>query len=795
MKISLKWLKNYIPIDLKPQELAHRLTMIGLEVESVVENQSGIQGIIVGEILDVENHPNADKLKICIVNTGDEELSVVCGAPNVEKGTLVPIAKIGAVLADGQKITPATIRGVPSEGMICSERELGLSEDHTGIVILDRNKYKLGELFSNSKKDRDIILDINVTPNRPDCLSLLGIAKEIGIFLDKEVILPDSMVEETKTQVESLADVKINDPDACPRYCARVIQDVRIGPSPEWLKNYLESVGIRSINNVVDVTNFVLMETGQPLHAFDYDLLQGHTIIVRKAKNGEKFTTLDEKEHKLHSDDLLICDGDRAVALAGIMGGLNSEVTKHTRHILLESAYFDSLTIRRSSNRMGLSTEASQRFERGADPNKTLFAINRTAKLLSEVAGGKVSKGVIDVYPKSLQEWKVSLRISRIEHVLGAKIPAQAVKSILAKLGLKIEGDDPLEITVPTSRYDLLNEIDFIEEIVRHYGFDKIEPKLHSTVALNMKRNKEQEFIELIRDVFVGIGFHETLNSSLVSEKHVTIFTPEVKPVVVQNPLSPENAYLRTTLISGLLDTMQWNLNRSIKNLRLFEIGKTFESKGKSLPKESLCISGILTGSTRLKPYWDEKEIQTKFYQLKGVIETILQKLHITSVSYKIASKEGFESDTFVHLAADDDIIGYMGEMNRSSLDGWDIEEAVYGFEIYIDSILGLTPAIIQYSTIPKFPSVKRDLAFVVDESTAVEKLKNGISVEGGRDLIEIDVFDLYRGKQIPVGKKSVAFSLTFLSPDNTLKEDEVDPVISRIIKFLGKEFNAELRS
>jgi len=307
--------------------------------------------------------------------------------------------------------------------------------------------------------------------------------------------------------------------------------------------------------------------------------------------------------------------------------------------------------------------------------------------------------------------------------------------------------------------------------------------------------NKEHKFIELLRDILIGIGFHETLNNSLVSEKHVTIFTPAIKPVLIQNPLSPDTAYLRTTLLSGLLDTMQWNLNRSIKNLRLFEIGKTFESNGKSLPKETLCISGILTGSTRLKPFWDANDIPTKFYQLKGVIETILQKLHINAVSYKNARKDGFESETFVHIKANDDIIGYMGEMNRSSLIGWDIKETVYGFEIFINSLIKFSSANIQYHPISKFPPVKRDLAFVVDESTIVEELKKGISAEGGSDLIGIDVFDLYRGKQIPGGKKSIAFSLTFLSTDKTLTEEEVDPIITRIIKLLGKEFNAELRS
>jgi len=795
MKISLNWLREYIPFDFSAEELAERLTMAGLEVEEIHWIGPSFSGIVVGEVLRVEKHPAAERLKVCTVDTGTEVLSVICGAPNVAEGQRLPVAKVGAILGDGSSIESVSIRGVKSDGMICSERELGLSDDHSGILVLDKKTHSIGDDFSKEFSKRDTVLEINVTPNRPDCLSFLGIAREIGVMVDQKVVNPDVTVEETNKLANDGISVEVVDSQACPRYSARIVYDVKIAPSPQWLKTKLESVGIRSINNVVDVTNYVLMETGHPLHGFDYDLIQRKKIIVRKAERGEVFTTLDGTARTLTPDDLLICDEDRGVALAGIMGGLNSEISEYTQNVLLESAYFDPMTIRKTAKRLGLSTEASQRFERGADPNNTLYAVDRAARLLAKIAGGKVARGVVDVYPNELKPWKVLLRPSRIPVVLGSDIPRKTVLYILQKLDLLVEDTDPIQVTVPTFRPDLTREIDLIEEIVRHYGYEKIEPRLYSNVALTYSSNKEPDFAETVRDIFVGLGFMETISNSLVSKDHVSYITPEVLPVVVKNPLSPETAFLRTSLIPNLLDSIRWNKNHSTNNLRLFEIGRAFRANRKSLPDEKIFVTGALSGYLRSKSFWREKDREVDFFHLKGVIENLMERLHISGFYFVPANHAALENASATAISYNSAEIGLFGEIKKAILERWDIDERVFVFEIDLKELFSSLLVGKKYTPIPKFPSVRRDLAVVVDEKVPVNSIKKVIREVGGKKLISVDLFDLYRGKQIPSGKKSVAFSLTFLSQARTLKEEEVDPVVSSIVNALGRSFSASLRS
>lgn len=521
MNINLNWLREYIPFDFTVEELVDRLTMVGLEIEETWQVEPLFRGVVVGDIVRVEKHPAADKLKICRVDVGGEVLSIVCGAPNVSEGQRVPVARIDAVLGEDRVIESVTIRGVQSEGMICSEQELGLGDNHSGILVLNKSKYVVGADFRENSTGKDMVLEINVTPNRPDCLSHLGIAREVGVIIGKKSFRPNDTVKESERPVEEWITIDIEDPRACPRYCARVVYDITVEPSPLWLKTRLESVGIRSINNVVDVNNYVMMETGQPLHGFDYDLVKGKRIIVRKAWLGEIFVTLDSEERRLTPEDLLICDGERGIALAGVMGGLNSEVSERTQCVLLESAYFDPMTIRKTAKRFGMTTEASMRFERGADPNNTLYAINRAAQLLYQVAGGKAAQGVFDVYPQPIKDWEVSLRFSRIPIVLGTEISREKVISILKGLGLGVKGNEPIRVTVPTFRPDLKGEIDLIEEVIRHHGYEKVEPNLGSTLSLNYLQNREQNLTEEVRDILVGLGFLEALNNSLVSKEHV----------------------------------------------------------------------------------------------------------------------------------------------------------------------------------------------------------------------------------------------------------------------------------
>ena len=562
MKVSIDWLKQYVPFDLSVEELADRLTMVGLEVEEIHRNSPVFEGIVVGRIIRVENHPNADKLHLCTVDVGDAHLPIVCGAPNVAENQMVPVARVGAVLPGDKRIRKAKLRGVLSEGMICSEDELGISDNHDGILVLDEKAYRVGQPFGGESKMGSATLEVNITPNRPDCLSHIGVAREISVIVGENYTMPDDSVVEGDEATEALISVEIKDVEACPRYTARVVQDVQIGSSPAWLRERLESVDIRSINNVVDITNYVLMETGQPLHAFDYDLVQGRKIIVRKARDGESFTTLDDVERKLNGDDLLICDGERGVALAGVMGGQNSEVSDRTKTVLLESAYFHPVSIRKTAKRHGLSTEASHRFERGCDPNNTIYAVNRAAKLLHEIAGGSVAKGIVDAYPQTITPWEVALRPSRVASVLGEGVPRKTMIAILEGLDLKTSGEEPIHVSIPTFRPDLTREIDLIEEIVRHYGFDCIQPRLTSTISLTPSSDSGQDAHETFKDLLVGMGFMEIYTNTLVSQKHASLISG-LEPIPLQNPVSPETAFLRTSLIPSLLDAVQWNIHRS----------------------------------------------------------------------------------------------------------------------------------------------------------------------------------------------------------------------------------------
>ncbi|MBN2102457.1 phenylalanine--tRNA ligase subunit beta [bacterium] len=794
MKISLNWLKSYIDFECDPNSLAHKLTMVGLEVEEIQPIEPPFSNVVVGYVISVKKHPNADKLSVCQVDIGSEKLSVVCGAPNVREGILVPVVKTGGHVGE-MNVKEVKIRGVVSRGMICSERELGLSDNHKGILILDKNSQTPGKPFLEEMQKSDTVLQIDVTPNRPDCLSHIGIAREVGTIFGKSLRIPSEHVETTDIPIDSLADVTIQDQDACPRYTVRIVKDVQIAPSPDWLQSRLQSVGIRSINNVVDITNFVLMETGHPLHAFDYDYIEQHKIIVRKAKKGEKFITLDDTERILTVDDLLICDGRRPVALAGIMGGQNSEVSDTTKHILLESAYFDSMTIRKSARRLVMSTEASQRFERGADPNGTLYAINRAASLIAEFANGKVVEGTIDVYPRPIKPLSISLRSSYLKRVLGVEIPDDTVVTILNDLGLECKSiHHPITVSVPTYRPDLQNEIDLVEEVVRHYGFEHIPANTINHIQLTTNRNEAQENTELIRDIFCGLGFAEVWNNTLVSESHVKSLTPNIKPISIQNPLSPETQYLRTSGIASILDNLQWNLNRGERNLRFFEIAQTFQYDTEKCGLEKWMIVGGLTGECFPKPYWKNKSITVDFYHLKGLLGSFLSRLQIPDITFQTTNDHLFE-DNSAAIYSKKKKIGIFGEFQKHLIECWSLKQQAYGFQLDFEALTEEIPKITKYKDIPKYPAVKLDLAMIVDECVSSEQMIDAIFKSGGKLVAQVDIFDVYRGKPLKENEKSVAFALTFISKDRTLREDEINPVFDKIIQNLSNKFHASLRS
>lgn len=795
MKISLQWLRDYISFDFNPKELAQRLTMAGFEVETIQSLGPSFEGIVVGEVVQTEAHPNADKLKICKVNLGSEMKTVVCGAPNVQTGQVVPFAPVGSRLDGKRVIESVSIRGIRSEGMICSERELGLSDDHQGILVLDKERYTPGTLFENNSMLRDTVFDLIVTPNRPDALSHFGISREIGVMVGRTPVFPKIQLNETGAPIDQLIQVDIHDTEKCPHYSVRQVNHVHIGPSPKWLVNRLEAVGMRSINNIVDITNFVMLETGQPLHAFDADLIAGKRILVRCASEGEPFVTLDDQKHLLSSNDLLICDSEKGIALAGVMGGLNSEISERTRTILLESACFHPMTTRRTAKRLGIHTEASQRFERGTDPGSTVYAVNRAAKLISELAGGTVARGVLDVYPGRTESTEVTLEESRLSGLLGITIPEERILSILSGLGFEIKEKKPLRVIVPTFRRDISKDVDLIEEIIRHYGFDKIEPRLQTRLFLSDQRNLEQELCETIRDILSGFGLNEVLNNSLVSLKHVSAFGRNSIAVAIQNPLSPENSLLRTGLIPGLLDSVSWNRNRSESNLKFFEIGRIFHQDKAVLPKEEHVLACVLTGSWTCKPYWGHKNRPVDFYDLKGLLDSFWKRLHLGPVQYHPTPVFGFQAESTLSIRIGNNEIGYLGEITGTVCMQWDIPSPVFACELDIQAILSALPKKILYESIPRYPSVHRDLAFVVDLSVPAMDIRTAIFKSGGQWLQTADPFDLYCGKQIPSGKRSIAFSLEFYSLERTLSETDVDPFVQSIIQQVQKQFKATLRS
>jgi phenylalanyl-tRNA synthetase beta chain len=795
MKIAISWLKEHIRHPISVRELADRLTMTGLEVESI-ENEGGrFQGVIAGQVTAVEAIPNASKLRLCKVDIGGETVSVVCGAPNVREGIRVPVAVAGAVLPGDLRIGKAVIRGVESAGMICSAMELGLGEDRSGIMELDPGRFKPGDAFTGESGDSDAVLEINVTPNRPDCLSVIGIAREVGVIFRTQILRPASPAVKTAASPPKPVEIRIEAPEACPRYSARLIEGVRIGPSPAWLQERLASVGMNAINNVVDVTNFVMMESGQPLHAFDFDLLEGGGITVRKAGVAGEFVTLDGQKRQLLPDDLLICDMKRPVALAGVMGGLNSEVSAGTARILLESAYFDPMTIRRTARRLGMSSEACQRFERGIDPNGTVNALNRAVALIIENAGGSAQSDVLDVYPRAITPREIALRRERLNLVLGMTVPEPDLLRILSGLGLHVSGTHPFQVTVPTFRPDLKEEIDLIEEVIRHYGYDMIEPREMTRQPVSLEINREQECTERIRDIFSGMGFVEAWNNSLVSRAHTEFFFEKTNPVAIQNPLSPETAFLRTSLLPGLLESVRWNHNRSAFDLRMFEIGRVSQVKNGPLPEERALVAGVLTESAGTKGYWKSKSPKMDFFTLKGSLQALVKTLHVRAPAFSAGKARGLTDETATLLKAGPSILGTFGEISPAVLGDFGIDEKVFAFELDLTAVMESSVEAPLYRPIPKFPSVRRDLAVVVTDDVPAGDVEETLQRNGGSLLQSAELFDEYQGRQIPEGKKSLAFSLLFSAPDRTLKEEDIEPVLQEIVRSLENAHGASLRA
>jgi len=793
MKVTYDWLKNYTDFDIQPEELVHTLTMLGLEVDSFTTGTAVSDGIVVGEVVAKSPHPQADRLSVCDVKTGSETLQIVCGAPNVAVGQKVPVAVAGSQLPSGARIEQVKIRGVESRGMICSEAELGLSNRSDGIMVLNGNA-NVGAALQDVLGEPEVTIDVDVTPNRPDCFGAIGIAREIATVTENELVKPTINIKEGKKEIDALFAVEILDTEKCPRFTARFIGNVAIKPSPWWLVKKLEAVGIRSINNVVDVTNYVMMETGHPLHAYDYDLLAGERIVVKCAKAGERFITLDGIEHVLNDECLMICDGEKAVGVAGIMGGQNTEVSQNTKNILLECAYFDPRNIRRTSKHLEKSTEASKRFERGVDPNGLLYALDRATQLIADLAMGEVAQGVIDVYPREIRPASITLQLSEVKRLLGITIPQKTVVDILRRLGFEVAEKQDLEVSVPTFRPDVTRPADLIEEIARIYGYDNIPADCTAFIDQLAPVNEDEGFQRKVAASLQGLGFSEVTTYNLVSRREAGLLAPDANLVELINPLSEELSVLRPCMLPGLLRSLRWNLNRKITDVKIFEIGTEFSKSGETVTERTR-ISAVLTGSL-FRNNWKRRAEAVDFFDLKGYVEQLLARNYVPEFQFEPLDTDGVVNPKqALAVKVGDVTVGKLGQVQTAILKAFDIDQEVFMFDLDYRAVRESVRSHRTFEPIPKFPAVVRDLALLVDREVAVEALQREMMATGGEYLRDVEVFDVYLGEQVAREKKSVAFKLTFQSAERTLVEEEVDASLRAILSALSKGFACELRS
>ena len=797
MNVTLNWLKNYIDFEFSPTELADRLTMLGIEVESVKHMGADLEGVVVGSVTSMRPHPNADKLVLCQVDTGGpEELQIVCGAPNVREGMLSPVATIGATLPVGLTIKRAKLRGETSEGMLCSEKELGLSDAAAGLMELPTD-IPLGTPLSEALGLDDVVFELEITPNRPDCLSLIGIAREIRAETGNPLKPPTLDLTESDINAQELTSVTIDAPDLCPRYAARVIQGVKVAESPAWLQQRLASVGIGVINNIVDVTNFVLMEYGQPLHAFDYHKLTENRIVVRRAREGEHITTLDEVERELTPDMLVIADAEQPVALAGIMGGYDSEITESTCDVLLESAYFNPSSVRATAKALGISTEASYRFERGADPGVVLAALDRASQLIVELAGGTICEGVVDVYPGQLPLTEIQLRPERVNFVLGTTLEASEMVQILNRLGFDVDATgDIYHVTVPTFRADIAREIDLIEEIARVHGYDNIPTTLPKGDIPVPAQDPKTEIRKRIKHFLLAAGMMEAVNYSFCDPNcfdkiRLNPDDPLRNTLRLQNPLSPEMSVLRTTLTPGLLANAQHNRNHQIDTIALFEIGGVFVHDGEE--KEPERVAGVLAGQIGEGVYSDPYR-PPDFFDIKGLVEEMLEVCGVVDWTLQKTDTPTFHPGRNAEVLLGDKRIGVFGEVHPEVLENYDLPYKAYLFEFDLECLTDVAIFAKRFEPISVYPKVARDLAIVVDKEILSDMPTALIYTTGGDSVDSVRLFDVYEGEQVPKGKKSLAYTITYHSATETLTDKAVNALHDEVVKGLNRELGAELR-
>jgi len=795
MRLSLNWLREFVDVDVSPGDLADRLTLAGFEVEAVESVAPACRGVVVGRVLKVEAHPQADRLRLAEVETGGRTFRVVCGAPNLEAGVLYPFAPPGAVLSGGQELKPVKLRGILSEGMLLAEDELGLSEDHAGLMAIPQDLAP-GRDVAEALALADTVLEVGVTPNRPDCLSVLGLAREVAALLGQPLHLPKVEVDEAGESIESRAKVTILAPIPCPRYAARFMTHLTVGPSPFWLRRRLELAGLRSINNLVDVTNYVLLEWGQPLHAFDYQRLEGGEIVVRLPHgHEERFVTLDGQERALTPETLLICDAVGPVALAGIMGGLDSEVTSDTKDVLLESAYFNPSHIRRTAKRLGLSTEASYRFERGVDPDGVIHALERASQLMTELGGGRVLAGRLDVFPTPVPRPRLSLRVSRANAVLGTQLSQEKMVGLLKALHLPVVALDgeTLVVQAPSHRGDLEREADLIEEVARLAGYDGIPVTLPKGDLGTPRPGPLSRLRRVAQELLTGLGFSEAVTYSFQSERLFNLLGEEKSGLRLANPLSEEQAVMRASLVPGLLEMLRRNATRQMADVRLFELAHSFTPLPEAdLPREEERLGGVMCGH-RQDESWLAKPEPLDFFDLKGVVETLLAGLLVGDVSFRGDGAPAFLT-TAARVFAGDRELGWLGELSPTVTDTLDLTGPVFAFELQVSELLAAAEPFPLYTPLPRYPAVYLDVALVLAEAVPAARVTEVLYQHGRPWLVEARLFDVYTGPPIPGGKRSLAFRLTYRDPERTLTDEAVQQHHQRLVAALGQELGAELR-
>ncbi|MEK7678345.1 MAG: phenylalanine--tRNA ligase subunit beta [Verrucomicrobiota bacterium] len=863
MKVTLNWLKQYVDFNWSPEELAERLTMIGLEVESIQKLSGEFEGILVAQILTRDQVPNSDKLSVCKVADGQGERTIICGAQNHQPGDKVALIlpNYALPLKPGEKepfvIKERKVFGITSQGMMCSPKELGLAEDAEGLLIL-RADAKIGQPFAEylGRAAGDVVYDLEVTPNRPDLNSVIGIAREIAAVTGHPLRMPDVILPSllpppsSIIRADDLVAVRIEDADLCPRYVARVVRGVKVGPSPDWLRQTLEKVGLRSINNVVDVTNYVMMETGQPLHAFDYHLIAAMgaqasnlrtplhafdypliaadagdataagsnpspahagshkpTIVIRRAQEGELFITLDGQKRTLTGQMLLVADETKAIALAGVMGGQNTEIKDRTVDVLIESAYFKPQNIRATSRQLDLKTDASYRFERGADIGMTGWASQRAAQLLLETAGGKLADGVVDAYPKPAEPRPVTLRHAKVGELLGVELRPEEIEFYLCRLGLKITGRTPrpvdapadqppvpITVHIPTWRVDLKREADLIEEIARLYGVDKIPATPpRGAIGSNAYDAVHDQWAEA-RRILTGLGLHEAQGQTLVSKSEVRGPKSE-ETVALANPLSADMDVLRPSLLPGLLHILRHNVSRKNGDVALFEIGRVF-AQNNGQPREERRVALALTGG-RAAAFWSGEERDAKFdlYDLKGLLEEFLEQFGLRAITYsrRAESTELYLESAVVQLGGKL-TLGELGQLLPPLARHYDLRDAVLLAELDLDALLARRNTAKSFKPLPAFPAIRRDVAMIVPEATTHEAVLHTVRQAKPQNLESAELFDVFRGQNVPPGLKSVAYAFIYRSADRTLTDAEVNAAHDKLVEQFKQKLQAVVR-